>query len=151
MYLRDVVGGGDHDESGHDKLSSKRQLNAPLISDREDVSGEEGGEETDEDTDRCNKKREAEGSPSGFTKSRCLRSNHQCRTSRLSKRSEEVGSHTSDISDIIPHQVGDDSYAIECDKVHGRSRELPGFLGSSSGMPWTTLPTRSAPTSAAFV
>ena len=48
---------------------------------------------------------------------------------------EEVGGHPRAVADVVAHVVRD----------HG------GFRGSSSGIPASTLPTRSAPTSAAFV
>jgi hypothetical protein len=48
---------------------------------------------------------------------------------------EEVGGHPRAVADVVAHVVGD-----------GRR-----VAGSSSGMPASTLPTRSAPTSAALV
>ena len=48
---------------------------------------------------------------------------------------EEVGRHAGAVTDVVAHVVGDGG----------------GVAGSSSGMPASTLPTRSAPTSAALV
>ncbi len=48
---------------------------------------------------------------------------------------EQIGATTGAVADVVADEVGDD----------------PGIAGSSSGMPFSTLPTRSEPTSAAFV
>ncbi len=52
-----------------------------------------------------------------------------------SKLLEHVGGHAGAVADVVAHQVGDHR----------------GVAGSSSGSPASTLPTRSAPTSAALV
>ena len=78
-----IIGGGDHDDGGGDELGAQSELDAALDANGEDVRGEEGAEEADEDAEGGNEEREAESSPSRHAKTVRLRSNDQRRTGGL--------------------------------------------------------------------
>jgi len=130
------VDSGEHDEGGGDELGLEGELDVGLLLDGHDVSGDEGADKADEDSDGGDGDGEEKGIPSSIGRGvDGSTSNDKGGACGLGEGAEEV--------DPIPATSPTLSPTL--------SAMVAGLRGSSSGIPWTTFPTRSAPTSAALV
>ena len=99
-----TVDGGDHEDGGGDELKLEGVLNAGLGLDGEDVSGQEGADEADGDTDGRHNDGEDHGIPT--TGEADGRADDEGSASGLGEGAEEIGTHTGDVTDVVTDVVG---------------------------------------------
>mmetsp|Transcript_68411 Transcript_68411/g.147627 ORF Transcript_68411/g.147627 Transcript_68411/m.147627 type:complete len:684 (-) Transcript_68411:348-2399(-) len=100
------VHGGDHKHSGHDDLETKGELDLVLGGHGVDVGGQKRGHKAHDNTDGRDSDRVAHGAPSGIAEFVGLGSDDKGSAGRLGERSEKIGTHTGNITDVVSHIVG---------------------------------------------
>ncbi len=98
------VHGGGHEDGGGNQLRLEGTLDIGLGLDRSQVGGNERAQKADEDSDGRHNNGEDHGTPA--VRGSDAASNDKSGTGRLGERSEKIGSHTSNISDVVTDVVG---------------------------------------------
>lgn len=98
-----------HKDGRNKELTLKSRLNLNISRNDKEVSSNERGDPRDNQTKREKDKREVKSRPVvGDGRTRSSSNNHGS-TRTLSKRTEEISTHTSDITDVITDVVGNNS------------------------------------------
>jgi len=105
--LSSPVNRRDHKDRRGNKLDLERLFDVRFLLDRFDVRGDETANQANEDTDRTNDDGEDHGIPSAAFDCADAAADDQRRTGRLGETSEQVGTHTGDVADIVTDVVGD--------------------------------------------
>ncbi|VEU41902.1 unnamed protein product [Pseudo-nitzschia multistriata] len=136
-----VVNSGNHNNGGTDELDLEGAFDIGFLLDGPDVSSDKGAHQADKDSDSRDNDGEDHGIPS--SRQTNAASNDQGSTGGFSEGSKQIGSHTSDISDVVTNIIGNGGGVARIvlgDSVNNLSNQIGtnvGGLGvdSSSNTP----------------
>lgn len=107
-------------------MKTKGELDAVFRDDGVEVGGDERDGHADKDTDGGDSQGKADGSPASVTKTGGLGGDDEACTGGFGKRTKEIGTHTSDITDVVTNVIGDG-----CGVAGGVLREVLNDLTSN--------------------